>query len=235
MKIRPIKNRLHVFTRGQRFNQLAGIGMTGLRNTFESFRTQQRHVNSCRGHQQPLVGTDIRGRLGTTDVLFARLQCQGVTDTFITINGPTNNAPRHLPNIGLLATHVTEVRSTAHHRHAQRLAFTTGNISPVSTPGTRRLQQRHRHRVGHSNDQCALRMRPVRQHIHIFEDAEKIGVLDHQCRDIFTFILLQGIGQRVTAFRTVRHFNQFDQLILDYRMRGLTVMRMHRGRHQDPA
>ena len=73
MEIRPVKDRLDTFAHRQCRNQLAGIGMAGLRDALEAFGTEQRHMDRGRRHQQALVGTNVRGRLGATDMLFTRL------------------------------------------------------------------------------------------------------------------------------------------------------------------
>src|SRR5690606_41497923 len=53
-------------------------------------------------HQQTLVGTDVGCRLGTADVLFTRLQGQGVAFPAVAIQGAANDAPGHLADVFLL-------------------------------------------------------------------------------------------------------------------------------------
>jgi hypothetical protein len=166
-------------------------------------------------------------------MLLACLQRQCEPIAAIAVDGAADDAARHLPHQVFLAAHETEIRTTAHHRHTQRLPLADRDIRTGRAPQTRRLEQRQRGRVDHSDDQRTLGMRPVGQHIDLFQDAEEIRLLDHQRGNVLACVLPERIGQCVAALRAVRQLDQFDTLILYDGMRGLAVMRVHRGRHQD--
>ena len=94
-------------------------------------------------------------------MLFACLQGEGKTLASVAIDRAADKAPGHLPHQGLLATHVTEIRATRHHRHTQRLPLATSDIGTLFAPLPRRFQQGHGNRIGDADDQCAIGVCPV--------------------------------------------------------------------------
>ncbi len=55
---------------------LLGLLLRRRRDCLQPCSAQQRHVDRGRGHQQTLVGADVRSRLAAANVLLARLQRQ---------------------------------------------------------------------------------------------------------------------------------------------------------------
>jgi len=82
------------------------------RGSYGQWPTEQRHVDGRRCHRQALVGADVGGRLGTSDVLLARLQCECESLHAADINGSSYDTPGHLPNVRLLASHKPAIRPT---------------------------------------------------------------------------------------------------------------------------
>ena len=69
----PLEQGLDAGYLAQQVAESCGVGMAGGGDPFQSFGTQQGHVDGGGGYQQPLVGADVRGRLGAADVLLAGL------------------------------------------------------------------------------------------------------------------------------------------------------------------
>ena len=140
MEGRAAEATLHTFDGAEFVGEQVGIGMAVAGNAGQTIGAEQRHVNRCCGHRQTLVGTDIRGRLGTPDMLLARLQGQGKTGFAIEIHSAADNTARHLPDMLLLAAHKTEIRAAGRQRHAKRLAFADDDIYAIASPLAGRLE-----------------------------------------------------------------------------------------------
>ncbi len=182
MEQRAVKYFAHTFHITDKFfRQFDRIGVTVARHSLQTPGSQQRHVDGRCRHQQALVGTDIGSRLGTADMLLARLQGQGETLLAVQIHGPADDPARHLAHIVLAATHKSEIRPAGRQRRPERLTITAGNVSPDLAPLARGLEQRQRGRVDHRDHQCIMLMRPIGQGIHFFEITEEIRLRNHQC------------------------------------------------------
>src|SRR3546814_6678904 len=62
------------------------------RDLRQTVRSEQRHVDRRRRHQQTLIRADVRLGLGATDVLLARLQRQRVAGLAVEIDGAADDA-----------------------------------------------------------------------------------------------------------------------------------------------
>src|SRR3546814_1423466 len=74
MEMRGTEYRLDTGQRRQAVAQRARIGKRCRRDLRQTVRSEQRHVDRRRRHQQTLIRADVRLGLGATDVLLERLQ-----------------------------------------------------------------------------------------------------------------------------------------------------------------
>src|SRR3546814_11437194 len=93
---RSTEYRLDTGQRRQAVAQRARIGKRCRRDLRQTVRSEQRHVDRRRRHQQTLIRADVRLGLGATDVLLARLQRQRVAGLAVEIDGAADDAARHL-------------------------------------------------------------------------------------------------------------------------------------------
>ena len=192
MKTRRAEGGAHSGQTCQRSDQFAGAAHAGRGHTLKPLGTHDRQVNGARHHQQPLIGADVRGRLATTDVLFARLQRKRKTRPAIQINRAADDTARHLSHEFLACRHETEIRAARRQWAPQRLSVTNDNIGAALPPLARSFEQCERCGVYHGNHQGAVRVGPIGERINVFEHTEKIGLLDDQCGEILPGRRRQG-------------------------------------------
>ena len=233
MEARAVECQLHAFHRGQRIHQLGGARLRSRRHLLEALGTEQRHVDRCCRDQQSLIRADVRRRLAAPNVLFARLQGQRESGLAIEIDRPADDAAWHLTHVFHARGHEPKVRSTGGQRHTQGLTIADDDIDAFGAPLARRFQDRKRHGIDHGNDQRTVRMRPVGDRIYVFEQAEEVGLLDHDRRDVLTCITGERACGRHSRIFRVRHDLEIELLPFRNRTRHFHIGRIHRRRHQD--
>ena len=196
---------------------------------------EQREVDRRRGHQQALVGADVRGRLGAADVLLARLQRQREAGLALGIHRAARDAPRHLAHVFHAAGHEADVGAAGGQRHAEGLRVAAGDVGAAVAPFARRREQRERHRIHGRDDERAVRARPARERVDVLELAEEVRLLDHDRGDVLAGELRRAPPRSIAPVRGDRtaRSSSFEALSLGDRARDAAPGRVDRRRHQD--
>jgi hypothetical protein len=105
--------------------------------------------------------------------------------------------------------------------------------APLLSPVTRRRQQGQGDGIDDADDQGALGLGPVSQFIDLLQDAEKVGLGNHQGGEGFRGEGRQGLQGQVTAGGVEGHLHQFDVLLADDGARHGPVAGVQAARHQD--
>lgn len=141
------------------------------------------------------------------------LQGQGEARLAVEIERAADDAPRQLAHKLLTTAEEPGIGSAGGERHAQGLCLAAGDIGARLAPVAGRREQGERDRVDDSDDQGVAGMCPVGQVIDLFEHAEEVGLIDHECR-IRTLLRqrIQGLDRGVSAARVEGHLDQLDPL-----------------------
>ena len=94
----------------------------------KTFRPYRGEINCCHQRAERLIRTDIRCRLFTPDVLFARGQREHKTAPAGKILSHSHEAARHLADVSFSRREKPDVRPAKAWRHAERLSFTDDYI-----------------------------------------------------------------------------------------------------------
>ena len=195
MEERPVEALVDAGNGSQRGDEFARLSMTPRGRAFETGGAHQRQVDGRRGHQQTLVGADVRSRLAASDVLFPGLQGEGESGLAVAVQRAPDQASGKLPDKALPGADEAERRSSRGHGDAQRLAVATGDVGAVRAPFSRRLDDSQRHGVHHGDHEDSVRRRPIRDLVHRLEKTEEVRLLDDHGGE--TTGRLLGLGQRL--------------------------------------
>src|SRR5215467_2947486 len=165
------------------------------------------------GYGQTLVRADVRSCFRAPDVLLARLQRQCEACLSLYVQGPTDNAPGHLPDMRSLARHESEVGTASREGDSERLALPHRDVRARGTPLPGRNQQCQRHWIYACNDQGTLPMCPVAEFVHGFESAEEVRLRYHQRSEVLAFETRQRLWQYGPRLAAIENLNQLDLLV----------------------
>src|SRR5271169_2886453 len=113
MEMRTMEGELHPLNAGSLHRQRGSIVVRCCCHAPQAIDADQRHVDGSGSDHKPLVGANVGGGLGASDVLFARLQRQHKTGFALEIYSAANNTSRHLAYQCLLAANETEMGAAA--------------------------------------------------------------------------------------------------------------------------
>src|SRR5581483_7294834 len=115
--------------------------MARLGDPTQPLGAEQGHVDGRCGDGEPLIGTDVRGRLRTPDVLFARLQSQGESRAAVQIDRSSCNTSGHLPHVLGLASEKPEIGTAAGEWNAEWWSVARRDVGAARAPLPGRYEQ----------------------------------------------------------------------------------------------
>ncbi len=133
----------------------------------EPHRRRQRH--------QPLVGADVRGRLGAADVLFAGREGQAEGPVAVFVHRLAGETARHLADVFFRTGEEAEVRSAEPGGDAEALSFAAHHVeTETAAAGKQSERRRLRH---HLHREGAARAGGLGDPGKVLDDAEEVGRL----------------------------------------------------------
>mmetsp|Transcript_704 Transcript_704/g.2130 ORF Transcript_704/g.2130 Transcript_704/m.2130 type:complete len:223 (-) Transcript_704:906-1574(-) len=131
--------------------------------------------------QENLRGAQVRSRLVETDVLLTRLQGQAVCWLSMPVQGLTNDAARHAPDLLRAACHVGSGWAAKPHRHAKSLHRANHHVSSHLRWG---LGDAERQRVSGDDQVCLILVQSLTDGSEVLHEASGVWVLHQSSAEV---------------------------------------------------
>ena len=151
-----------------------------LGNFSQPHRSQMAKVDRCGEGDQCLCRADVRRGLLTPDVLFTGRKGEYVPLAPISVNGGTDDAPRHLADKVLPASEHADQGSAKVNRAPRPFSLSNNDAGTIRTGWANHPKG---DRVSNDDQNCAYGCQGVRKALNLFHPTKEVRLLDDHARN----------------------------------------------------